>query len=75
MSASYVLWLIFLGIATGLVSPRARREERSLARSAASLEPAVLTMRPSDAVDLAAVLILDVLLVVFVVLMVTRPGA
>ncbi len=75
VSASYVLWLIFLGIATGLVSPRARREERSLAQSAASSEPAAVAMPQSDRVDLAAVVILDVLLVVFLVLMVTRPGA
>lgn len=69
LSFSYVLWLIFLGIATGIVSPRARRAELAVDSGAAS------GGQPSrDGVLALAVIVLDVLLVAFIVLMTTRPG-
>ncbi len=71
LSSSYVLWLIFLGIATGIVSPRARRAELAVDSGAASGGG-----QPSrDGVLALAVIVLDVLLVAFIVLMTTRPGA
>jgi len=76
ISTSYVLWLVFMGIATGVVSPRARRVEQ-FARDALRAEPAQ-TEAPAGHVDrltLLAVAALDVLLLAFVILMATRPGA
>lgn len=64
LGSSYLLWLIFLGIATGIVSPRARRAERAAGTELAG-----------DRVMALAVIALDVLVVAFVVLMTTRPGA
>lgn len=72
VSASYVIWVVFLGVATGIVSPRARREERSL--SAAAGDPPAGDPATADRATLLSVALLDVLIVVFLVLMVTRPG-
>jgi len=70
LSYSYLLWLIFLGIATGIVSPRARRARLAVDGGADS------GGQPSrDGVLALAVIVLDVLLVAFLVLMTTRPGA
>ncbi len=75
IGTSYVLWLAFMGIATGVVSPRARRLEQ-LARDASRV-PAAQGGQPAhvDRLTLFAVLALDALLVAFVILMATRPGA
>lgn len=73
VSTSYVVWVLFLGVATGIVSRRARREERSL--SAAAEAPPAGNPVTADTATLASVALLDALIVAFLVLMVTRPGA
>lgn len=62
LSASYVLWLLFLGIGTGVVSPRARREERAL--TAADAFPGEIGERlQPHGVTFTPVLLLDAMLV------------
>lgn len=72
ISSSYVLWLAFLGIATGLVSPRARMLERLAAQ--AETAGGQFTGHV-DRLTPIAVVALDVSLLLFIYLMATRPGA
>lgn len=72
ISTSYVLWLAFLGIATGVASLRARMLEQLAAQAEAAGGP--LTGHV-DRLTPIAVVALDVLLLLFIYLMTTRPGA
>jgi len=72
ISISYLLWVAFLGIATGVVSPRARLLEQLAAQADAAGGPPTGHV---DRVTTIAVVALDVLLLLFIYLMATRPGA
>ncbi|MGE3795277.1 MAG: DUF2269 family protein [Dehalococcoidia bacterium] len=74
VSLSYVLWLALLAIATGVISPRARRQERLALAAMAVPREAAGSGAPAGT-QIGLTLVVDLLLVVFLFLMVLRPGA